>query len=189
MKKIPANDVTRLLVELRGGDQRALDKLLPLVYNELRHLASRYLKAEYRQRTIQTTELVHEAYLKLVGQENLSLENRNHFFGAAANSMRQILVDYARKRNAAKRGEGKTIISLEDAPVISVEQSDEIIALDESLKKLEVFDKRLSRIVEYRFFAGLTIEETAQIMNISVATVKREWSVAKAWLYREMGHA
>lgn len=189
MKKIPSQEVTRLLIELRSGNKLAINELLPIVYNELRLLASKYLNAEYKNRTIQTTELVHEAYLKLIGQENLSLENKQHFFGAAANSMRQILVDYARKRKAFKRGEGKTEISLEDAPTVTDEQSEEILSLDESLQKLELFDKRLSEIVELRFFAGLTIEETAEVLSISPATVKREWSVAKAWLYKEMGHA
>jgi RNA polymerase sigma factor (TIGR02999 family) len=184
-----SNEVTRLLSEIGNGNQNAVEKLLPLVYKELRQLASRYLSAEFQKRTIQTTELVHEAYLKLVGQENLNLQNRNHFFGVAANSMRQILVDYARKRNAVKRGKGVVKISLEDAAFLTDEKSEEIVQLDESLKRLEAFDKRLSQIVEMRFFAGMTIEETAEVLNISPSTVKREWNLAKAWLYKEMGHA
>ena len=182
-------NVTQLLVDINKGDSEAMHLLLPLVYNELRRLASKYLKAEYSKRTIQTTELVHEAYIRLVGNINLSLQNRGHFFGVAANSMRQILVDRARKRSAIKRGEANANISLDDALFISDEKSEEIIALDESLKKLEMFDERLSKIVELRFFAGFTIEETAEILNISPATVKREWSTAKAWLYKSMGKA
>ncbi len=182
-------NVTQLLVDLNKGDNEAMHLLLPLVYNELRRLASKYLKAEYSQRTIQTTELVHEAYIRLVGNENLSLQNRGHFFGVAANSMRQILVDRARKRSAIKRGEANPNVSLDDALFISDEKSEEIIALDESLKKLEMFDERLSKIVELRFFAGFTIEETAEILNLSPATIKREWSTAKAWLYKSMGKA
>ncbi len=184
-----SRNVTQLLVDFNKGDNDAIHLLLPLVYNELRRLASKYLKAEYSKRTIQTTELVHEAYIRLVGDENLSLQNRGHFFGVAANSMRQILVDRARRRQAIKRGEDKNNLSLDDVLFISDEKNEEILALDESLKKLEMFDERLSKIVELRFFAGFTIEETAEILNISPATVKREWSTAKAWLYKAMGKA
>ncbi len=186
MDKIPSNQITQLLQSISQGDVKAMDKLLPIVYNELRKLASKYLGAEYGKRTIQTTELVHEAYLKLIGQEHLSLENRKHFFGAAANSMRQILVDNAKRRNAVKRGSGKSNVTLDKAELISVENDDEIIALNDALLKLDSFDNRLSKIVELRFFTGLTIEETAELLSISPTTVKRDWNLARAWLYREI---
>ncbi len=186
MDNIPKNQITKLLHKLSEGDNDALDKLLPIVYKELRKIASKYLSNEYKKRTIQTTELVHEAYLKLIGQKNLTLENREHFFRIVAKSMRQILVDNARKRNAAKRGSGKTKISLENVYAISSDNDDELLALNEALVKLESFDGRLSKIVELRFFTGLTIQETAEILSISPTTVKRDWNFAKAWLYREI---
>lgn len=180
------NQITILLQRINAGDQKALDKLLPLVYGELRKLASKYLAGEYKKRTIQTTELVHEAYLKLIGQQNLSLENRKHFFGAAANAMRQILVDNARKKKAIKRGRGKTKVPLDKAIALSAEDDENILALNEALLKLDTFDNRLCKIVELRFFTGLTIEETAEILSVSATTVKRDWGLAKAWLYREI---
>jgi RNA polymerase sigma factor (TIGR02999 family) len=186
MVNIPKNQITQLLQKINDGDAESLNRLLILVYNEIKKIASKYLAGEYSKRTIQTTELVHEAYLKLIGQKNLSLENRKHFFSAVANSMRQILVDNARKRNALKRGLGKTKISLDKAAIITSEKDEEILSLNEALIKLDSFDERLSRIVELRFFTGLTIEETAEILSISPTTVKRDWNVAKAWLYREI---
>jgi RNA polymerase sigma factor (TIGR02999 family) len=188
MQKIPKNQITHLLQRVNEGDQDAVNNLLKLVYGEVKKIASKYLSDEYKKRTIQTTELVHEAYLKLIGQKKLSLENRKHFFGSIANSMRQILVDNARQRNAVKRGRGKTKISLDDVVVITPETDDEILALNDALIKLDSFDDRLSRIVELRFFTGLTVEETAEILSISPTTVKRDWRLAKAWLYREMGN-
>lgn len=187
MPDIPANQITRLLQRISEGDDKAMDKLLPMVYNELRKIASKYLRAEYGKRTIQTTELVHEAYLKLIGQGPLSLENRRHFFGVAANSMRQILVDNARRRNAEKRGSGKAKVTLEKIEPMSIENDEEILALDDALLKLDSVDSRLSRVVELRFFTGLTIEETAELLSVSPTTVKRDWNLAKAWLYREIG--
>lgn len=186
MDKIPKNQITQLLQKISKGNYEALDNLLPMVYNELRKIASKYLNSEYKKRTIQTTELVHEAYLKLIGQKKLSLENRVHFFRAVAKSMRQILVDNARKRNAVKRGSGKTKISLDNAAVISPQSDDDILALNEALTKLDSFDERLSRIVELRFFTGLTIKETAELLSVSETTVKRDWNFARAWLYREI---
>jgi len=186
MKKSSQTDVTLLLNELQSGNKETINKILPIVYNELRKLASKYLDKEYGNRTIQTTELVHEAYLKLIGGSEVSWQNRAHFFGLAANSMRQILVDYARRRNARKRGEGKDNISLDDAPTVSVQMDDQILALDEALQKLETVDERSCKIVELRYFSGLTIEETAEFLEISPATTKRDWNFAKAWLYREM---
>lgn len=186
MNKIPKNQITQLLKKVNDGDQQALNQLLELVYNEIKKIASNYLGGEYKKRTIQTTELVHEAYLKLIGQKNLSLENRKHFFGTIANSIRQILVDNARQRNAAKRGSGKTKISLEKVAAISIEIDEEILALNDALTKLDSFDERLGKIVELRFFTGLTVEETAEILSISPTTVKRDWRFAKAWLYNEI---
>lgn len=187
MHEIPPQDITVLLEDCINGKKGAVDKLLPLVYGELRKIASKYLHDEYRNHTLQTTELVHEAYMKLVGGENISWQNRAHFFGIAANSMRQILVDYARKRNSRKRGEGQTILSLNEALGIAVQSDEDIVALDDALKQLESFDAGLSKVVELRFFAGLNVEETANVLGRSASTVKREWSLARAWLFRELG--
>jgi RNA polymerase sigma factor (TIGR02999 family) len=189
MNNTSHTEITLLLNELQNGNKESINKILPLVYNELRRLASKYLKKEYSNRTIQTTELVHEAYLKLIGSNEVSWQNRTHFFGIAANAMRQILVDYARKRKAGKRGEGKDNISLDDAPTISVQTDEQILALDNALKKLETVDERSCKIVELRYFSGLTIEETAEFLEISPATTKRDWNFAKAWLYREIKSA
>ncbi len=187
MPERPPLDITLLLEDCINGRKGAVDKLLPLVYGELKRIASKYLRDEYRQHTFQTTELVHEAYMKLIGGENINWQNRAHFFGIAANSMRQILVDYARKRNSQKRGEGQTILSLNEALGIAVQSDEDILALDEALKKLESFDAGLNKIVELRFFAGLNVEETASVLGSSASTVKREWSLARAWLFRELG--
>jgi RNA polymerase sigma factor (TIGR02999 family) len=182
------NYITRLLNDYSQGNRIVLAEILPLVYDELRKISSKYLNDEYRNHTFQTTELVHEAYLKLIGNENIAWESRAHFFGIAANSMRQILVDYARKRNSIKRGSGEKKISLDEAPTIAVENDEQILALDIALKKLESMDERSGKIVELRFFSGLTLEETAEALNISTSTAKRDWTFAKAWLYREMSN-
>ena len=179
-------NITQLLNKATHGDEFALERILPLVYNELRTISSKYLRDEYRKHTLQTTELVHEAYIKLIGSENLTWESRAHFFGIAARSMRQILVDYARKRKANKRGSGQTLISLDKAEFALSDSEDQILNLDDALSQLEKLDERSSKIVELRFFSGLSIEETAQMLNISPATVKRDWNFAKAWLYREI---
>jgi RNA polymerase sigma factor (TIGR02999 family) len=188
MNELSQQNITVLLEDCINGKKGAVDQLLPHVYNELRKISSKYLRDEYRNHTLQTTELVHEAYIKLIGDQNISWQNRAHFFGIAAQSMRQILVDHARKRKSLKRGEGKSNISIEDAFEVSEKTDDQIIALDEALKRLELLEERSSKIVELRYFSGLTIEETAEVLNISPATTKRDWNFAKAWLYREIAN-
>ncbi|MBK7629243.1 MAG: sigma-70 family RNA polymerase sigma factor [Ignavibacteriales bacterium] len=180
-------NITLLLEDCVNGKKEAINELLPLVYNELKKISSKYLHEEYRNHTLQTTELVHEAYIKLIGGQEINWQNRGHFFGIAANSMRQILVDYARKHNSQKRGEGKTHLSLENAEDIAFESEEDIIALDDAMKKLEAFDPDLSKVVELRFFGGLNVDETSKVLNCSASTVKRDWSLAKAWLFRELG--
>lgn len=181
-----AEQITRMLNEVGRGSKASLDKLLPIIYDELRRISSRYLRDEYREHTLQTTELVHEAYIKLLGSRDISWQNRGHFFGIAARTMREILVDYARQRNARKRGSGESPLSLDEARYVPAESDDQLLALDEALRRLESVDQRSSRIVELRYFSGLRIEEVAEALDISVATVKRDWGFAKAWLYREM---
>ncbi|MFZ1519555.1 MAG: sigma-70 family RNA polymerase sigma factor [Ignavibacteriaceae bacterium] len=187
MPDLSQQNITLLLEDCASGNKNAVNELLPLVYHELKRISSKYLNDEYRNHTLQTTELVHEAYIKLVGGQEINWQNRAHFFGIAANSMRQILVDYARKRNSQKRGEGKTHLSLDNAEEIIFETEEDIIALDDAMKKLEAFDPDLSKVVELRFFAGLKVEETAKVLNRSTSTIKREWSLAKSWLFRELG--
>lgn len=179
-------EVTQLLKESARGDRAALDELLPLVYGELRRIADRYLKHERTDHTLQPTALVHEAYLRLVDQRDVEWQNRAHFFGVAAQMMRRILVDHARAQQTAKRGSGGIKVSLEDVLEISEEQIDNMLALDEALKALEKIDPQKSRIVELRFFGGLSIEETAEALGIGTATVIRQWRMAKAWLYNEV---
>jgi len=181
-------NITKMLNDISPGNDIAVNRVLPLVYNELRNISSKYLNLEYRKHTLQPTELVHEAYLKLIGNQELSWQSRAHFYGIAAKSMRQILVDYARKRKSKKRGSGKTNLSLDKVMMAVVESDDQILELDEALVKLENYEERSSKIVELRYFSGLSIEETAEVLNISPATVKRDWSFAKAWLYREMSN-
>lgn len=163
-----------------------MDNHFPIVYQELKRLATTYLHGEYKQVTLRTTDLVHEVYLKLAGDAALSWENRAHFFGIAARSMRQILVDMARKRKAQKRGGDRLRVSLSEGLMIMDEQDDKMLDLDTALGKLEGFDQRLSRIVELRYFSGMTIEEVAVATDLSPATIKREWQLAKAWLFREL---
>ena len=185
MDTTPSQDITQLLALWTSGDSNALHALLPLVYDELRSLARGYLQRERSDHTLQSTALVHEAYLRLVDQ-NVTWQNRAHFFGIAAQMMRRILVDHARGRNTAKRGEGIYRVTL-DEELMGVGKRDvDVIALDEALTHLAKFDPQQSRIVELRFFAGLSIEETSEVMKISPATVKRDWAMAKAWLHREM---
>ena len=178
-------DVTQLLTQWTDGDPRALDRLLPLVYNELRRLARSYLQHERSEHTLQSTALVHEAYLRLVNQ-NVSWQNRAHFFGIAAQMMRRVLVDHARGRNAFKRGDGVCRVTLDEEMMGAEERNVDVIALDEALTRLAKFDLQQSRIVELRFFAGLSIEDTSEVLKISPATVKRDWVMAKGWLHREM---
>ncbi|HEY0408471.1 MAG TPA: sigma-70 family RNA polymerase sigma factor [Pyrinomonadaceae bacterium] len=178
-------EVTQLLVKLSDGDRTALDELLPLVYGELRRLADRYLRRERSDHTLQATALVNEAYLRLVDQ-NVPWQNRAHFFGVAAEMMRRILVDHARSHQAQKRGSGGVKLSLDEAINMSDERATDLISLDEALTALAAFDPQKSRIVELRFFAGLSIEETAKVLGVGTATVIRQWRMAKAWLYHEV---
>lgn len=178
-------DVTSLLIASSGGDQEALNRLLPLVYDELRRLADRYLHRERSDHTLQPTALVHEAYLRLIDQK-VSWANRAHFFGVAAEIMRRILIDHARSRQAAKRGSGGIKLSLDDVLEITDERAADLIALDDALKALADFDPQKARVVELRFFGGLSIEETAAVMGTGTATITRQWRMAKAWLYHEL---
>lgn len=180
-----ADDVTALLVASSNGDQEALNRLLPLVYDELRRLADRYLHRERSDHTLQATALVHEAYLRLIDQR-VSWANRAHFFGVAAEMMRRILIDHARSRQAAKRGSGGIKISLDDVLDLTDERAADLIALDDALKSLAEFDPQKAKVVELRFFGGLSIEETAAVMGLGTATITRQWRLAKAWLYHEL---
>ena len=176
-------DVTRLLVDWGNGNQAALDELIPLVHDELRRLAGRYMRRENPGHTLQTSALVNEAYLRLVDQKSVQWQNRAHFFGVAAQLMRRILVDHARSRSRAKRGGGAQMVSLAEQAVISREVAD-VIALDDALKNLAEMDLRKSQIVEMKFFGGLTTEEVAEVLKVTSRTVEREWRKAKAWLNR-----
>lgn len=181
-----ADNITALLVGYGRGDKEALDKLMPVVYDELRRQAARYLRREQAGHTLQTTALIHEAYVRLVDQRNVQWQNRAHFFGIAAQMMRRILVDHARTKRRAKRGGSDVKVSLADATIPVKERDLDVVALDEALTRLAEIDEQQSRVVELRFFSGLTVEETAEVMGISPATVKRDWSMAKAWLHREI---
>jgi RNA polymerase sigma factor (TIGR02999 family) len=185
MTKPSAHEVTQLLHAWSHGNQEALDQLLPLVYGELHRLARRYMAGERPGHTLQTTELVNEAYLRLVDWKNVEWQNRAHFFGVAAQMMRRILVDFARSRHYAKRGGDARKVSLAEAAGVSTRGAD-FVALDDALKSLTTLDERKARIVELRFFGGLNVEETAEVLNISSRTVMREWSLAQAWLHREL---
>jgi RNA polymerase sigma factor (TIGR02999 family) len=180
-------DVAGLVDGACRGDEQALAALVPLVYDELRRLAARYLRRERPGQTLQATALVHDVYLRLLQDSNLSWQNRAHFFGIAARSMRQILIERARTRGAAKRGGSRIRVTLDPGLVAVEAQSLDLEALDEALTRLEAFDPELARVVEVRFFGGLSIEETAEAIGLSPATVKRRWTLAKAWLARELG--
>lgn len=179
-------EITQLLAEVREGNSGAESRLASLVYDQLHHIAARYMQRERRDHTLQATVLVHEAYLDLVNQADRTWQNRSHFFAVAAQLIRRILIDHARSRNAAKRGGPRGTLRLDDVLVFSEAKYDELIAIDEALTRLAGWDTRQSRIVELRFFAGLTEEEIAEVLGISVRTVKREWKVAKAWLHGEL---
>jgi RNA polymerase sigma-70 factor (ECF subfamily) len=181
-----ADQVTRLLLAWTNGEETALEQLMPLLYEELRRMAESYLRREPSGLTLQPTALVHEAYLRLVAQHLPDWQNRSHFFGVASQLMRQILVDRARVRRAAKRGGDVRKVSLEDTVSFAPKHSRELLALDDALNDLAQIDPRKCRVIELRFFGGLDIDETARVLNISSATVGRELRVAKAWLYREM---
>lgn len=186
MTQASSPDVTQLLKQWSGGDRDALEQLLPLVYRELHLLAERYLRRERSDHTLQATALVHEAYLKLIDQREVRWQNRAHFFGVAAQAMRRILVDHARSHMAAKRGSGGVKLSLDEALVVSDERAEELVALDEALTRLAEVDPQKSRIVELRFFGGLSIEETAEVLGVGTATVIRHWRMARAWLYEQV---
>lgn len=182
-----SNDVTRLLLRWSQGDRSALDQLLPLVYAELRGMAARHLRRERDGHTLEPTALVHEVFLRLVDQQEANWHNRAQFLGVAAQLMRRILVDYARARHAAKRGGAMTLVSLEQAGEVAEPQAvADVLAVDEALERLAAHDPDQSRIVELRFFAGLTVEEVAHLLQRSERTVKREWRLARAWLFREL---
>ncbi len=179
-------NVTQLLVELSNGNHAVVDALLPLIYDELRNLAANYLRRERRDHTLQPTALVHEAYLRLVDQRSVNWQNRAHFFGVAAQLMRRILVDHARAHNAEKRGHDFQKLSLDENIDKAAERSAELIALDDALKELAEIDEQKSRIVELRYFGGLTVEETAEVLGVTPVTIKRHWRMAKAWLHGRM---
>lgn len=179
--------ITEMLRDWSGGKQSAVDALLPLVYDELRRQAARFLRRERIGHTLQTTALIHETYLKLIDQTKVDWQNRAHFFGIAAQAMRRILIDYAKARHREKRGGGEENLPLDEvAFVASGEKRVDLIALDEALNRLEKMDERQARIVELRYFSGLSIEETAEVLRISPTTVKSDWKSAKAWLYQEI---
>lgn len=179
-------NVTQILEAMSSGDQTAADGLLPIVYDELRRLAHGYMRNERSDHTLQATALVHEAYIQLVDWKNVSWQNRAHFFAAAAKLMRKILVDYAREKNALKRGGGVRTIALDEALSFPNRKEVDLLVLDDALEELHQFDPQQSKIVELRFFGGLTIEETAHALGISDSTVKRDWQIAKAWLFNKM---
>jgi RNA polymerase sigma factor (TIGR02999 family) len=189
MKSDASKTVSELLTRWRAGDRSALDSLLPLVYDELRRLARKHLRSERPGHTLQSTALVHEAYLRLAGKSSLQVENRTHFFGIAAGVMREILVDHARRRGAAKRGSNCLTLTLDEAVALPKKRAVDLIALDDALNGLAAMDPRQSRIVELRFFGGLSIEETSDALGISRATANREWTTARLWLQRELSRS
>jgi RNA polymerase sigma-70 factor, ECF subfamily len=180
------HEVTRLLVAWSNGDQAARDELMAVVYHELHRLAHHYIKRESPGHTLQTSGLVNEAYLRLVDQKDVHWRNRAHFFGIAAQMMRRILVDYARSRGYAKRGGGAHKVSLDEALIVSDERAAEVVALHEAMERLAEIDPRKSQLVELRYFGGMSIEETAEVLAVSSGTVMRDWTLAKAWLRREL---
>jgi RNA polymerase sigma factor (TIGR02999 family) len=182
----PSTQVTVLLGRWRGGDREALDQLIPLVYGELRRIAQNYLRNERPGHTLQSTALVHEAYVRMVRQDLPQWQNRAHFFAVAAQIMRQILVDHARAYRAGKRGGGACKLALEDATEDAQQVDVDIVALDDALKTLTQMDPQQGKVVELKFFGGLSIEDTAEVLGISSSTVKRDWITARAWLHREL---
>jgi RNA polymerase sigma-70 factor (ECF subfamily) len=184
MTTISPHEVTELLTEWQRGDAAALDKLTPIVYDELRRIAHRYVQRERNGHTLQTTELVNEAYARLLGSQRIDWQNRAHFFGVTAQVMRRILIDHARRRRYAKHGGDVRHVSLENAAVMTSQRATELILLNEALNELAKIDLRKSRVVELRYFGGLSLEETAEVLQISLMTVRRDWRAAKAWLYK-----
>lgn len=179
-------DVTQLLEDLSAGKEQAIDRLLPAVHSELRRQAARYLRRERQNHTLQPTALVNEAFIRLIDQRNVRWQNRAHFFGVAAQAMRRILVDHARAQQRIKRGGVQQNVTLDEGMLAAAAKSIDVLALDEALSRLAALDERQARVVELRFFGGLSVEETAAVMGISPATVKREWSMAKAWLFTQL---
>lgn len=186
LREMTSGELTQLLVDYSNGKREALDVLTPMVYKELRNLAARYLRRERSDHTLQSTALVHEAYLRLIDQNQVQWQNRAHFFGVAAQMIRRILVDHARTRHAQKRGGNAQKLSLDEAIGLPEQRDLDIIALDDALKLLAELDPQQSKVIELRFFGGLSIEETAEALGISPATVKREWVTARAWLLRQL---
>jgi RNA polymerase sigma factor (TIGR02999 family) len=187
MATLSAENLTSLLIEWQEGDKTALDRLTPLVYDELRRIAHRYVRRERNGHTLETTALVNEAYLRLAGSKNIAWENRSHFFAATAQVMRHVLIDHARRRLYAKRGGDAQHVPLDDAISEMTEQrADELMVLNEALEELSKLDPRKARVVEMRYFGGLSLEETAEALNVSLMTVRRDWRAAKAWLFRRM---
>ena len=183
-----SHEITLLLADWSNGDENALARLMPLVYDELRQMAKRYMRSQPHPHTIQTTELIHEAYLKLAKGSDKNWQNRAHFFGVAATAMRHILVDYARSKQSKKR-DWQNRVSLSDGAIASNDRSADLVSLDEALTSLQALDERKSRVVELRFFGGLTNEEMAEVLKISTETVKRDWRFARTWLLRELSNA
>ena len=179
-----SQNLSQLLLDWQHGDQAALEKLTPLVYDELRQIAHRYVRNEPTGNTLQTTDLVNEAYVRLLEKKALAWKNRSHFFGVTAQVMRHILIDHARRRHFAKHGGGATRVSIDNEVLMTQQRAAELVALDEALVELSKIDERKSRVVELRYFGGLSLEETAEALNVSVMTVRRDWRAAKAWLYR-----
>lgn len=184
----PPPNVTQLLVEWRNGNHTALDRLMPLVYTELHQLARWYMRRERPDHTLQSTALIHEAYLRLVDQAQVSWQDHAHFFGIAARLMRQILIEHARRHTRAKRGGGAGTLSLDEVAIVSQARATELVALDEALGRLATIDPRKSQVVELRFFGGLSVEEAAEVLHVAPNTVLRDWRMAKAWLQREISH-
>jgi RNA polymerase sigma-70 factor (ECF subfamily) len=182
------NEVTELLLAWSNGEKTALERLAPLVYEELHRLAHHYMSRERPDHTLQTSALVNEAYLRLVDQKRVQCQNRAHFFAISAQLMRQILINHAQSRRCLKRGRGARKVSLDRAIIVSEERSEDLLALDDALNELAKVDPRKSKVVELRFFGGLSVEESAEALDVSPVTIMREWRVAKAWLYRELGN-
>lgn len=183
---MPPSDITGLLLEWNNGDKSSLDRLLPLVEKELHRLAHSYMRREHPGHTLQTTALINETYLRLVDQKKVQWQNRAHFFGIAGRIMRRVLLNYARDQGRDKRGGRALRVSLSDASVASLEKSEELLALDEALNRLAALDERKSQVVELRYFGGLSVKETAEVLKVSAITVARDWNFAKAWLAREL---
>jgi RNA polymerase sigma factor (TIGR02999 family) len=183
-----SGEITQLLADWSEGDEVAFQRLLPLVYDELHRLANAYMRRERQDHTLQTTALIHEAYLRLLGQQNVRWQTRAHFFAVAARAMRNILVDHARGRGRAKRGDGAPVLPLGDVAPMSVERADELVAVNTALDGLTAIDPRKGRVFELRYFGGMSIDEAAEALKVSPATVTRDWRMARAWLRRELGN-